>query len=223
MFDCLGAAGILSEAERRRADRYRFDEDRARYIAGRATLKRVLAERIGMRAEDLIVAEAEWTKPRLALPAGRPPVYFNVSHSGDYALVAVTDAAEVGIDIEQIRADCPIDELARRYYSAHEYEMLCQLPASRRLHDFYRLWTTKEAVLKCAGLGLSVPPAVVEVRLSTGAVPQIHCLDAKREFLEQISVRELVVADGYVSAIAVESQAEIELNVFSYRNSPNLY
>ena len=212
-FDCAGASSILSAAERSRADRYRFDEDRHRYIAGRATLKRVLAERTGVPAKDLNIEEGDWSKPRLALPPGVPPIFFNVSHSGDYALVAVSDSAEVGIDIEQTRAECPIDDLARRYYSAGEHQRLRKLSAPRRLHDFYRLWTIKEAVLKCAGLGLSVPPAVVEVRLAADAHPQIHCVDPPRKFLEQISVRELEIAAGYVSALAVETRSEIDLNI----------
>jgi len=173
----------------------------------------VLAERTGIRAEDLIIEEADWTKPRLVLPAGAPPVFFNVSHSGDYALVAETDAVEVGIDIEQIRSDCPINELARRYYSVNEYKKLQREPEARRLHDFYRYWTTKEAVLKCAGLGLSVPPAVVEITLAGNAAPTIRCLEPERTFLEQISVRELALADGYVSAVAVKSRGEIIANI----------
>ena len=199
--------------EHNRADRYRFAEDRARYIAGRATLKRVLSERTSIPAADLVIEEADWTKPKLALPAGAPSIFFNVSHSGDYALVALSDSVEVGIDIEQIRADCPIDDLARRYYSAREHQRLRKLSSSARLRDFYRLWTIKESVLKCAGLGLSVPPAVVEVQLADNVDPQIHSLDTDRAFLEQISVRELALAEDYASAVAVESRAQIRLNI----------
>jgi 4'-phosphopantetheinyl transferase len=173
----------------------------------------VLAERIALNPQDLVIEEADWTKPRLALPRGAPPVFFNVSHSGDYVLVAISDNAEVGIDVEQVRSDCPIEDLARRYYSSSEHQKLRKLPARRRLHDFYRLWTIKEAVLKCAGLGLSVPPAVVEVRLSVNRAPEIRCLDAPHRFPGSISVRELVLADGYVSAVALESRDEIEINI----------
>lgn len=203
----------MSAAEHNRADRYRFSEDRERYIAGRATLKRALSERAGIPAADLIIEEADWTKPKLVLPAGAPPIFFNVSHSGDYALVALSDSVEVGIDIELVRADCPIDDLARRYYSAREHQRLRKLSSAARLRDFYRLWTIKESVLKCAGLGLSVPPAVVEVQLADDADPQIHSLDTDRVFLEQVSVRELAMADGYSSALAVESRTQIQLNI----------
>lgn len=119
----------------------------------------------------------------------------------------------MGIDIEQIRADCPIDDLARRYYSAREHQRLRKLSSAARLRDFYRLWTIKESVLKCAGLGLSVPPAVVEVQLDDNVDPQIHSLDADRAFLDQISVRELALAAGYASTVAVESRAQIQLNI----------
>lgn len=202
----------MSAAERGRAERYRFEEDRQRYIAGRATLRRILMERTGIRADQLVIEESEWKKPRLVAVPGAPCVYFNVSHSGNYAIIACSNSVEVGVDIEQIRADCPVDDLARRYYAATEHEGLRKLSPSRRLLHFYRLWTIKEAVLKCAGLGLSVPPNILQVALRANGIPSMTCLDAAHKSLAGFFVRELALADGYVSAVAVEAEsAEIEI------------
>lgn len=203
----------MTAAERERAARYHFEEDRKRYTAGRSTLRRLLAQSTGIAPSELAIQEAEWTKPRLVLPPDIPSIFFNVSHSGDFVLLAVSDAVEVGVDIEQVRADCPITDLARRYYSPAEFQYLETLPSDRRLRDFYRFWTIKEAVLKCAGLGLSVPPHVVDVRLQDDGRPELHCLDENRMFLAQISVRELAVAEGYASALALKTKDKISINL----------
>ena len=108
--------------------------------------------------------------------------------------------------------DCPIDDLARRYYDAREHERLRKSPPSLRLLRFYRLWTIKEAVLKCAGLGLSVPPAAVRVQLTANRKPIITCLDDSHKSLERFSVQELALADGYAGAVAVDAElANIEI------------
>jgi 4'-phosphopantetheinyl transferase len=171
-----------------------------------------LGEGTGARAEDLVIGESENRKPRLLLPPNGTGIFFNVSHSGDFALIAVSNSSEVGIDIEQIRPDCPIDDLARRYYSVREHERLRKLPAARRLRDFYRLWTIKEAVLKCAGVGLSVPPGVVQIQLAASRAPGITSLDPRHQSFERFFVRELAIADGYASAVAAETgRPEIEI------------
>jgi 4'-phosphopantetheinyl transferase len=159
-----------------------------------------------------VIEEAEWKKPHLVAAPGAPSIFFNVSHSGDYAMIGISDTVEVGVDVEQIRADCPVDDLARRYYAAREHEALRKLPSPLRLLHFYRLWTIKEAVLKCAGMGLSVAPNVLQVRLKANGIPSMTCMDARHKSLAGFFVRELALADGYVSAVAVDAEyAEIEI------------
>ncbi len=210
-FDTAGSEEILSLAEKARAARYRFDEDRQRYIAGRASLRRILAKRTSTSAAELVFEEPEGEKPRLVLLRGAPRVFFNVSHSGDYAVIAVSDTAEVGIDIEQIRVDCPIDQLARRYYATAEFEWLRNLAEDKKLQGFYRLWTIKEAVLKCAGVGLSVPTQSIRVRLAEDQAPTVTCSAAGQKAIGEFQVRELSPVEHYASALAVSTKEEVRI------------
>lgn len=179
-------------------------------MAGRISLRRILAEHAHVDARDVVIEEGENRKPAVSLPGGVPPVYFNVSHSGDYIVIAISRAAEVGVDIEEMRPDCPVDDLARRYYSTREYAWLRTLAGEDRIEAFYRLWTVKEAVLKCAGLGLSVPTRMVEVLLDDGA-PSVTCRDKDRKALEQLQVTELHPVPGYAGALASAAYTEIRV------------
>lgn len=164
------AAAVLSAEDHARAARFHFDADRDRWMRSRALLRISLAEKLG--SSELAFCYGENGKPALAPISGgsQTPLHFNLSHSGDFAAIAAGDKT-VGVDIEQWRNDLPVTELASYGFRTDESASL--LESSQPLPLFYRLWTAKEAVMKCTGLGMSLPPASIIVRNSNGMAQRI--------------------------------------------------
>ncbi len=89
-------------------------------------------------------------------PQGKPflkdrSLKFNLSHSGEYALLAVSKREDVGVDLQKKRDDADAERLARRFFSARERDWV-----GSDLEKFYVLWTRKEAALKALGEGLRI-------------------------------------------------------------------
>ena len=102
-----------------------------------------------------------WDKPRLTSPKG---TCFNVSHSGDWTVLALADN-EVGVDIQQIK---PVDlHLAKRFFAEEEWKQI-EAAGDRAEALFYRFWTVKEAYLKALGTGLNRPLNSFTVRFNAG-------------------------------------------------------
>ncbi|MEA2165071.1 MAG: 4-phosphopantetheinyl transferase [Thermoanaerobaculia bacterium] len=140
-------AALLTDTERARASRYRFDDDRRRSIVARAATRRMIGRAIGSDPRTLTIVEEEHGKP--ALPGHE--IEFNASHSGD--LVALTLAATpVGIDIERRRALHAPLTLARRFFSPAEFAYVST--AADLASAFFRVWTAKEAIVKASGKGI---------------------------------------------------------------------
>jgi 4'-phosphopantetheinyl transferase len=93
-------------------------------------------------------------------------VQFSVSHSGDYALLGFRRGGLVGVDIERINEQTPIDEIAPTICSPAELALLGSLGPAARRQTFFRLWTLKEAYLKALGVGLSFPPKRVGISIT---------------------------------------------------------
>ena len=140
----------LSSQKRQRLLRFRNEQDRTRSIAAE-TLARTVLSGDSMNFADLDIAIDAYGKPYLP----ESGLHFNVSHSGSWAAVAVSNEP-VGIDIEQIR---PIEwqGIARQHFAGEELRALqCETEESR-LSTFFTLWTAKESFVKAEGRGLSVP------------------------------------------------------------------
>lgn len=125
---------------------------------------------------------------RLSLAAGvlnsfalllNPDCKTNLSHSGNIALCAAGDS-DIGCDVEKIKeANLKI---AERFFAPSEYEALCKNSEPNRF--FYRLWTAKEAFMKCTRLGFSLPMSEFEIDLADGYALTQKINDKKYFFRE---------------------------------------
>lgn len=212
----------LSADESQRASRFHFEEDRARYIVAHASLRKILARYLRCKPHDVKFSTNEYGKPfliysddsakrpcgvsRLDKPATKvastKKIEFNLSHSGAYALMAVTRARKVGIDIEIIRQDFELENLARRYFSPREISEWMALPPEQQTLGFFKCWTRKEAYIKAQGLGLSLPLDSFDVSLGEPAL-----LRATRHNPSEASLWRMLSLDvhsDYAGAVAVQ-------------------
>ena len=196
---------LLSEDERRRAFRFHFDRDRRRFTVARGALRSILGSYLATPPERLRFGYSEHGKPFLRQP--QPlllDLRFNVSHSDELALVAVTVATEVGVDVEKIRPDFAGLEIAERFFSPAEVRALRSLPIHLRSRAFFNCWTRKEAFVKATGRGLSFPLKAFDVTLAPGESPRL--LRVENDDPARWSIFEVSPAPDFVGALVVESR-----------------
>ncbi|HZS44114.1 MAG TPA: 4'-phosphopantetheinyl transferase superfamily protein [Blastocatellia bacterium] len=212
----------LSADEKERAKRFVFQKDRDHFIAARGTLRAILGYYLDTQAEQLRFCYSNYGKPALCRELSGTKICFNVSHSNELGLFAVTRAREIGVDIEHIRPDFATTEIADRFFSSNEIEALRQLPENEQIEGFFNCWVRKEAYIKADGKGLSIPLNEFdvsiesdhpEVRLRSQSNPR----EASRWRLHHLSP-----ADDYAAAVAVEGK-EWKLECWRWMESSYLF
>jgi 4'-phosphopantetheinyl transferase len=164
----LGAT--LDRRERGRAARLRFDRHRQRFIAAHGLVRTVLARYLGTPPSELAFAHTARGKPHLASP--RDALSFNVSRSKDIAMLAVTAAAPVGIDVEWIDPRFDFEPLVDFVIPPDE----AMLETNRRT-AFFAAWTRREALVKASGRGLAAPPTEPRAESAEWCVHTFRPLD----------------------------------------------
>jgi 4'-phosphopantetheinyl transferase len=145
-------AQTLSAAELSRMARFIHDADQRRFCITRLAVRHLLGALADRSPSDVAFGEGPSGKPYLASGGD---LQFNVSHSGDLAIIGVAQGLSIGVDIEFRRHGIDATALARRFFAAAESDLLLSLPPDRRVGAFYDIWTAKEAVLKARGLGIA--------------------------------------------------------------------
>lgn len=177
----------LTDDERQRSARLRSERDRQRFIVAHGALRQLLGRYLETHPGHLRFVHNPFGKPELS-PEWGSPLRFNLSHSADLALIAIAAGADIGVDLERIRAQPDYAAIARLFFSAAEVEYLGGLPSHLYGRAFVECWTKKEAFLKACGEGLA--------RLDDA--PEDTA--AARSW----SLFTLQPAPGYIGAVAIE-------------------
>jgi 4'-phosphopantetheinyl transferase len=150
-------AAMLSADEQARSQRLRY---RDAFIVGRGSLREILSRYLAIAPHQLQFRYESKGKPVLESPDSLLPLQFNLSHSQNWMLCAVTQSRRVGIDLEFVRPIADLAALTQRFFSAQEHEAIQALPIEQHHRSFFRFWTAKEAILKALGDGLTSLNAV---------------------------------------------------------------
>ncbi|AWU97094.1 4'-phosphopantetheinyl transferase family protein [Azospirillum ramasamyi] len=159
---------LLSADEVERADRFVMERLTDRFVLRRGLLRLLLGRCTGRDPAGLVFDYGTHGKP--ALPGGPA---FNLSDSEDSLAIAVAAEGRIGVDIERLRPIESADGIADRFFHAAERSALQRLAPDRRDEGFLLAWTRKEAFIKAAGVGLSMPLDEFAVEVTPGAPPAL--------------------------------------------------
>lgn len=192
-------SALLSADERQRADRFRFDRHRRRYIVSRAAARRLLGA-YGERAAGAVeLTYGAKGKPSML---DEPELEFNLSHSGDGALMALSRSGPVGVDIERLRTLEDADDIARRFFSPREVTTYLAQPEAGRPRAFFNCWTRKEAFVKALGEGLFLSLERFDVSLEPDVPARILAIDGSAAEAQRWGLCAVEPEVGFVGVLA---------------------
>ncbi|WP_327287791.1 4'-phosphopantetheinyl transferase family protein [Streptomyces sp. NBC_01198] len=200
-----GLLALLDAGERARADAYRSADDRRRYVVAHGALRLIVAAHLGAPAREIRWVRGPHGKPELA---GRwCGARVNLSHSGDFAVVALTASRPVGVDVQRVLPHLAADAMAHRYFSPEEAASVRGTPdAASRAALFADLWARKEALVKAHGGRLTEGLRVPVTPTVPPAAPR-----PENAWAAAYRVTPLPAPPGYRAALALAGHAEFQV------------
>jgi len=187
----------LSHDEKSKANRFRFEKDKKRFIITRGLLRKALGHYLNIKPEDLIFIYNKYGKPSLTI-SSKYKLEFNLSHSADVILYAFAKERRVGIDVERLRPIKKTQRIVDRFFSETEKRFYNSQNTGEREKAFFKLWTYKEAYTKAKGIGLTLPLNQIDVPFANKTLPRQGLCD------EQWSWHEIEIDSDYLAALATE-------------------
>ncbi len=196
-----GMERLLSAEERDRADRFVTAPLRRRYVIAHAVLRTLLGTHLGIDPVALRFRHGPFGKPALEGLS----LQFNLSHSHEMAMVAISADHELGVDIEFVRDLEDAHAIARSTFSALENQTLAKLP--QFIPGFFACWTRKEALIKGVGDGLQLPLDRFDVAVCPDRPAQLIASRLDPDVLAGWQLTALKAPAGYTGALAVRGSS----------------
>lgn len=183
---------LLSEPERAGALRFYAHADQVRSIATRTMLRKLLAEKIMVRPETLHFVINEYGKPGLQ---NECEIEFNVSHSGNFALIALSTVGAIGVDIECYDRRIDVKSLSESVFTLTERKNHLET-----IEEFIQQWVAKESSLKALGVGITCHLQSISILLDANR--RYRIIHDNPEW-DSLKVWSIPAPEGYASALAV--------------------
>ncbi len=185
---------FLTTQECQRAAKFINPTHGDRWIVARGYLRQILSQYLDRTPAQIVLTYSQHGKPAIE----DTQIQFNLSHSRDRAVYAISAKSPVGIDIEYIHP-LPAADLVDRFFSPAEQGIFHRLPLDRQQAAFFHAWVQKEAYLKACATGLSTPLDQIEVSIDpdtpaaiisapVAGIWQIYKLDISPEYASAIVV-----------------------------------
>ncbi len=189
----------LTDQECHRAAKFINPTHSDRWTVARGYLRQILSQYLDLTPDRIVFTYGQQGKPAIA----GNPIEFNLSHSHDRAVYAISAKHPVGIDLEYIH---PINaaELVDRFFSPAERAIFHSLPVSLHQAAFFHAWTQKEAYLKANGTGLTTPLDQIEVSIDPRTLVQIIATPMPNIW----QIHKLEISAEYAGAIAIGGDFE---------------
>jgi 4'-phosphopantetheinyl transferase len=195
---------FLSHDEKIRAEHFRFEHDRNRFIASRGILRQILASYMGIKPGEIRFSYEKNGKPNLHEETHKSGIRFNLSHSGELALYSFTQGHAVGVDIEYMAEISDMEQVVEQFFTAEERACFAAAPASMKRETFYWWWTRKEALGKATGVGLLEPvPGEASVRVEEQTTG-IACGSGDESAAPKWSIWHVEPADKFAGTVVAD-------------------
>jgi len=204
----------LSDDEKQRAARYRFDKHRHRFITGRGTIREILADLGKCPPQEISFELNRFGKPALCGPESSRHIQFNASSSAMMGAIAISDGIALGLDIEKMKPAKGVDNdvIVKNEFTRDEYDWYIKHRDSERVRIFFEFWTCKEAYLKALGIGLSGKLDSFSIDL-TGQQPAVSYTDLEPGEQSKLSLQRLNIPEEFMACLALpEKNSQINIS-----------